>query len=240
MGKSNRMTIEQLTARLSKTPSEDNFVERKPQSVKAHELRQTLVAFSNTLDEQQSAVLFIGVDDKTGAILGVDDPDKLQKRVGEAGEDCYPAIRPPMAVQDVNGKRVLAVEIHHSKDRTHFAGPAYVRSGSRSVKATDNVYRDLLTAHCDKAAELLKHIGEYVTVRTINKRLGNHHPDFAPGVHREGMAQVVDVDPFTATFHFAQYSDERCIEPLSRIELDWDGGNNRRLVIVRGVPGGLQ
>ena len=57
------MMPEQLAARLSTKPSEDNFVERKPQSVKAHELRQTLVAFSNTLEERQTAVLFIGVDD---------------------------------------------------------------------------------------------------------------------------------------------------------------------------------
>ena len=106
---------EQLAARLSTKPSEDNFVERKPQSVKAHELRQTLVAFSNTLEERQTAVLFIGVDDKTGAILGVDDPDRIQKRIGEAGEDCYPAIRPAMTVLEAEGKRVVAIEISHSK-----------------------------------------------------------------------------------------------------------------------------
>jgi uncharacterized protein Ymh len=55
------MTTEQrLTTRLAKRPSEDNFVERKPQSVKGHELRQTLVAFSNSLPEKETAVLFIG------------------------------------------------------------------------------------------------------------------------------------------------------------------------------------
>jgi Putative DNA-binding domain len=228
------MRPEQLAARLSTNPSEDNFVERKPQSVKAHELRQTLVAFSNTLEERQTAVLFIGVDDKTGAILGVDDPDRIQKRIGEAGEDCYPAIRPAMTVLEAEGKRVVAIEISHSKDRPHFSGPAYIHSGSRSVKAPDSIYRDLLTAHCDKAGELLKHKGKYVTVRTIDKRLGNHYPDYDPGVSREGTAQVVHIDPFNVTFHFTQYCDERCIEPLRRIELDWDARNDRRLVIVQG------
>jgi hypothetical protein len=234
------MTIEQLTARLSKKPSEDNFVERKPKSVKAHELRQALVAFSNTLDECQTAVLFIGVDDKTGAILGIDDPDKLQKRVGEAGEDCYPAIRPAMAVLELNGKRVLAVEIFSSQGQAAFCRACLRPLRIAQREGARRRLSDLLTGHCDKAAELLKNKGKYITARTINKRLGNHYPDFAPGVQREGMAQVVDVDPFTATFHLTQYSDERCIEPLSRIELDWDGGNNRRMVIVRGVPGGLQ
>src|SRR5271170_4263010 len=208
------MTTEQrLTTRLAKRPSEDNFVERKPQSVKGHELRQTLVAFSNSLSEPETAVLFIGVDDKTGAVLGVDDPEKVQRRVGEAGEECYPAIRPAMSVLDLDGKRVVAVEIAHSKDKPHFAGPAYIRSGSRSVKASDSLYRDLLTSHCTPAGELLKCKGKYVTVRTVNKRLGNHYPEWEPGVDREGMAPVVSVDPFSVTFHFTQYCDEQCTEP---------------------------
>jgi len=63
--------------------------------------------------------------------------------------------------------------------------------------------------------------GQFVTVRTINKRLGNQYEEFSPGVRREGMAEVVKVDPFTATFNFTDYSGETCTEPLSRIELDW-------------------
>ncbi len=227
---------QRLIDRLMKRSPEDNFVERKTQSVKANELRQTLVAFSNSLQEMQTAVLFIGVDDSTGAILGVDDPDKLQMRVGDAGEDCYPAIRPLMTVLPVEGKRVLAVEVAHSKDKPHFAGPAYIRSGSRSIKASESAYRDILTAHCSLAGELLKCKGEFITARTVNKRLGNHYPDWEPGVDREGTATVVSVEPFSVTFQFTQYCDERCTEPLTRIELDWDARNNRRLVIVRGVP----
>jgi predicted HTH transcriptional regulator len=100
-------------------------------------LRQTLVAFSNSLPEPETAVLFVGVDDKTGTILGVDDPEKAQMRIGDAGEDCYPAIRPEMKVVEVDGKRVLAVGVAHSKDKPHFAGPAYTRSGSRTVKAVE-------------------------------------------------------------------------------------------------------
>lgn len=109
------MTIQQrLTARLAKHPAEGNFVERKPQSVRGHELRQTLVAFSNSLPEPETAVLFIGIDDRTGALLGVDDSEEVQRRVGEAGEECYPAIRPSMSVLEFDGKRVVAIEISFS------------------------------------------------------------------------------------------------------------------------------
>jgi hypothetical protein len=226
---------QQILNRLMKRSPEDNFVERKPQSVKGHELRQTLVAFSNSLDEPQTAVLFIGVEDKTGAILGIDDPEKLQLRVSDAGEECYPAIRPVMTVLEVDGKRVLAVEVAHSKEKPHFAGPAYIRSGSRSLKASDSVYRDLLTCHCSKAGELLRWKNKVVTVRVINKKLGNHYPEWDPSINREYECTVVSCDQFSVQFNLHGY-DEDCTEPLCRVELDRDSLKDRRLVIVRGTP----
>ena len=113
--------------------------------------------------------------EQTGEPTGVDDAEIVQKRVGEAGEDCYPAIRPSMTVLEINEKRIVAVEIHASKNKPHFAGPAYIRSGSRSMKASEELYRELLTSHCSKAGEMLKWKGKHVTVRTVKKRLGNHH-----------------------------------------------------------------
>jgi hypothetical protein len=225
-----------LFDRLMKRSPEDNFIERKPQSVKAHEIRQTLVAFSNSLNEDQTAVLFVGVDDKTGDILGIDDPEKLQMRIATAGEECYPPIRPAIQVLEIEGKRVVAVEIAHSKEKPHFAGPAYIRTGSRSVKASNSIYRDILTSHCSKAGELLKWKGKYVTVSTVNKRLGNHYPEYEQGMQRRGTAQIVNVDPFCVTFYFTDFADEYCTEPLSRVEIEWDNANRRRLIVVRGVP----
>jgi hypothetical protein len=226
---------QQILDRLMKQQPEDNFVERKPASVTGHELRQTLVAFSNSLAENDTGVLFVGVHDKTGAILGVDNPEKVQMRIGEAGEECYPAIRPLMIVLDVQEKRIIAVEISYSKEKPHFAGPAYIRSGSRSPKASDSLYRDLLTSHCSKAGELLRWKDKVVTVRMINKKLGNRHPEWDPASNREYECTVVGCDQFSVQFKLHGY-DEYCTESLSRIELDRDSIKDRRLVIVRGTP----
>jgi hypothetical protein len=228
------MTTEQrLVDRLMNLRPEDNFIERKPEAVNARELRQTLVAFSNSVSEPDTAVLYIGVHDKTGAILGINDADSLQKRVGDAGEECYPPIQPLMTVLSVDGKQVLAVEVAHSKEKPHFAGPAYIRSGSRSVKASASLYRDLLTSHCSKAGEILKCKGKHVTVVTVNKRLGNQYGSFEPGYNKTFMCTVVDCDPFNVTLQLHGY-DERCVEPLRRIEIDLDPHENRRMLIVRG------
>jgi hypothetical protein len=165
----------------------------------------------------------------------VTDPDKLQRRVGDAGEDCYPAIRPTMTVLPLNEKWVLAVEVGYSRDKRHFAGPAYVRSGSRSVKASTELYRDLLTSHCTPAGELLKCKGERVTVRVVNKKLGNRYPEWDPSVNREYDYTIVSCDPFSVTFDLHGYN-ESCTESLEGIKLDWDSLQQRRMVIVRGTP----
>ena len=62
--------------------------------------------------------------------------------------------------------------------------------------------------------------------------------EWEPEANLLGMAEVVSVDPFSVTFNFTDFANERCTEPLDRLELDWDAINNRRLVIVRGIQPG--
>lgn len=71
-----RMTKEQLLALAS--AQEDAFVERKAEGVSRRDIRKAACAFANTVDGRDG-VLFIGVDDRTGAVLGVRDTDTLQK-----------------------------------------------------------------------------------------------------------------------------------------------------------------
>src|SRR6202011_2884170 len=71
---------------------ESSFVERKPGNFKDREARKTIVAFANSTPEGQESVLFIGVDDKTGKILGGSDPDATQRKYSQVLEECYPPI----------------------------------------------------------------------------------------------------------------------------------------------------
>lgn len=81
------MTTDELIRLIAR--AEDNFVERKPESVKAAELRRTMCAFANSVPYGREAVLFIGIGDRGGLVLGVRDSDKLQKRIREAcHSDC--------------------------------------------------------------------------------------------------------------------------------------------------------
>src|ERR1700682_3110669 len=88
------MTDDELLQRLS--DHEDNFIERKAAGVNSQAVRQTLRAVANSLTADREGILFLGIDDRTGAIIGVPvgQTDLLQKRVREAPEsDCYPPIK---------------------------------------------------------------------------------------------------------------------------------------------------
>lgn len=143
---------------------EDQFTERKIEGAGAKEFRKTLVAFANSVPEGMTALLYIGVSGR-GAVEGVGNSDSLPKTIREICERVrYPAIGPRMKVVPVEGKQVLAVQIGHSENRPHFAGPAYVRIGSESVIASAASFEELIVSRNSKVREILKWKGHIVTV----------------------------------------------------------------------------
>ena len=88
-------------------------------------------------------------------------PKSCRCAIGEAGEDCYPAIRPAMAVLHLDGKRVLAVEVAHKQGQAALRrarlrplrlaqrkGPGQHLPGSRGVQKTYG----FCTPHCSMRA----------------------------------------------------------------------------------------
>ncbi len=101
------------------------------------DVRKTLVAFANSVPDGEEAILFIGVADN-GAVAGVDNPDKAQKSFSKTASDwCYPPIKHTSRVIDVDGKHVVALIVQASHNKPHFAGPAFVRTGSESKNASE-------------------------------------------------------------------------------------------------------
>lgn len=137
---------------------EDGFTERKPEGAGSAnaELRKTLVAFANSVPEGKTAILFIGISD-TGTLLGIKNPDSLQKTIREVSErDCFPPITCQIRIFESEGKSLLAALVTASKDRPHFSGPAYVRVGAESVKASPKVYDELIASRNTKAGKILR------------------------------------------------------------------------------------
>ena len=158
------MTYEELRRRL--LDSEDGWTERKENIKGTDDIRKTLVAFANSVPDGDEAVLFVGVADG-GNIIGVDNPEKAQNSISKtASEWCYPPIKHTARVIGANGKCVVAVIVQASHNKPHFAGPAFIRSGSQSKKASEEVFNQLVASRISKARPLLEAMrkGERVIV----------------------------------------------------------------------------
>ena len=81
-------------------------------------------------------MLFIGLEDKTGKVLGVANVDAAQLKYAKVLEECYPTITYRMHALMCEGKTILAIVVPASTRKPHFSGGAYVREGARSVLAS--------------------------------------------------------------------------------------------------------
>lgn len=223
-------TDTELLARLDN--HEDSFTERKSEGIKAEETRKTVVAFANSLPHNRTAVLFIGVNDQ-GVIVGVENTDSFQKKINEHLKDCYPEIPYRQVVLERDGKHIVAVEVSHSKERPHFAGAAYIRNGSQSVKASSKIYDELIATRNSDSYEILKWKNKLVSVQTIDKKLGVTVPSANPGAqHRKVYeCKITDCDAHTVSLHdLARGVD--CHEPLANIILSKDTSKSDRLLLI--------
>ena len=224
------MTPDQLLAKVA--DHEDNFVERKPEGASAGELRQTACAFANSVPEGREAVLFVGIHDKTGDVLGVANTDALQKRIRDAFHgDCYPPIEYTAEVLEVNGNKIVAVVIPASSGRPHFSGPAYVRVGSESPKANPQQYDELILSRVEKVRQILKYRNALFTVAGVGYKLGSHKPLPDAAYTESCECRVTACDAHVVSFESVS-SNRKFSEPLAHITFTWDDEKWRPKLLV--------
>ena len=235
------MTDEELLQRLS--DHEDNFTERKSAGVKSQELRQTLSAFANSLPDGRSAVLFLGIDDRSGAITGIpaDQTDLLQKRVREAAEkECYPPIKTILSrVLTVEGKLIVAVMVGASVDRPHFTGPAYVRRLSESVNASAELFEELILGRSDKMRAILEMRGQLVTFQCIGHKIGDTRPVAERDYRQQGECRIdaCDAHVLLLTVFNGGMPGWQVVEPTPHIQISFDLTKRRSMLVIRAHAG---
>jgi hypothetical protein len=220
------MTPDQI-AQLVLAP-EDSRLERKPDGVNRAEIRRTLVAFANSLENGQEAVLFIGVRDD-GAIQGVANADNAQMLVRAiAAQDCYPRIQVQTTVVAVADKTVVAAVVAHSQARPHFAGPAYVRVGAESVAATEAQYEALVASRHEKCG-VIQRWRVPITVREEGYRLETMRT--TPGWIASRLCSIVECNAHNVTVRDLGSGNHFTI-PLTRIEISYDHQHHRDQLTV--------
>ena len=210
---------------------EDQFTERKPEGAGSAAFRKALVAFANSLPPIRTGVLFVGMADN-GTVLGVADPDKLQRTLRNLAEtDCYPPITIDLEVLTPPEGTVIAAIVHYSERRPHFAGPAYIRRGSESIAATEEIYRNLLLSQDDKRRFLLDNRDATWTVELLNKQPGASQPLFDARARSSLECAIEEVTAFFVRLQPVG-SGEVFTEMLQDVHISFDDKQHRPRALI--------
>lgn len=214
-------------------PWEDNLLERKTES-DLRDLLKTLVAFANSVRPGHTAVILIGEkDDDT--VQGVTNPDNIQKTIRNTCDKIYPPILWKSIVYEKEGKYCVRIEIEYDGDTPHFGGIAWVRKGSETIIATDEVFQKLIELRLNKVRELAKWIGKEIVVEpdlgsiTISTRR-TVAPDAHPRLRARIKATLLEVNNFWMKFI---HENRNWSEPLEKIVLSWDDKDDCLKLLLR-------
>jgi hypothetical protein len=212
---------------------EDSFVERK---LEGDDLKKSIVAFANSVPADKEGIIFVGIRND-GKEDGIRNPDALQKKIHKiCKDDCFLPIHFTTEILRRSDTVILlAITITASLARPHFAGPAFIRQGSKSVVASEALYEDLITSRNSKARELLRYKGQSVTIVTQKPLLGR--PLFATisagtSLYKDTYTHTCRVEAVTP--FFVKFKGDRYFsEPIQNIEISYDDKQDRPLLIVR-------
>ena len=116
---------------------------------------KTIVAFANT----QGGRLFIGIDDRTREVVGVDNMELFQimDSIANAVSDlCEPQIIPDIEPQTVDGKNIIVVTVEAGKNRPYYLKSKGLILFIRRIKITDILsFPPALLADCTSFFDML-------------------------------------------------------------------------------------
>jgi predicted HTH transcriptional regulator len=151
--------------------------------------------------------------------------------VREKCDAIYPPIVWRSAVYEKDGKSCVKVEIEHSGNAPHFAGAAWIRKGSESIKASEEMLQKLITLRTSKNRELQKWLGKQVTATWVKEG------DFqmVPKMNRVYKdIKLAALTEFYVTFETVDQSSRKS-EPLNVLTLSWDDSEDRLRIFISAV-----
>lgn len=224
---------------MQELPWEDGLLERKVES-DLRDLLKTLVAFANSVRPGHIAIILIGEKDD-GTVAGVTNPDNIQKKVREECEKVYPDIIWRSRVYEKDGKHCVRVEIEYSGETPHFGGPAWVRRGSVTVKASEDMFQKLIEIRSGLILELTKWVGMHISVKMdipmkwTGPLLQTFQSVKMDYVRRwsvdEAVVTLVSVNNFWITVEDEE--GKKFSEPLEKLSLSFDHQRDQLTVLVK-------
>lgn len=217
--------------------AEDSLRENKVEN-DLKDLLKTLVAFANSVAPGDTAKIFIAERDD-GTVQGVTDTDYIQKTVKKEADKIYPEIYYRTEAYDRDGKQCVRVDAKHNGLAPHFGGPGWVRRGSETIEATEELYEQMVALKNSKIQILAKWLNKMVTVEGTGKRKAFERGNLSAFLAQEWsvgahQATLVAVNMHWVTFN-VHISDNHKVdrsEPLEKLMLSWDDERQRLKVLV--------
>ncbi|PJZ47498.1 AlbA family DNA-binding domain-containing protein [Leptospira saintgironsiae] len=219
---------------------EDNLVEYKVES-DLKDILKTLVGFANSVKPGHIARIYIGKDN-SGKVVGVTNPDNIQKKVREIADKIYPPIVWKSKVEVEKDISYVIVEIEYSEETPHFGGQAWVRKGSETILASPEVFNQLIAKRSSKIRTLGLYLNATVTVTGDWSNLPfTQMGDFGQSIqylieHRwpeaDTYAQLTEVNNHWITLITIREL-RRISEPLEKVILSYDNKSSRLKLIIK-------
>ena len=220
---------------------EDHLLERKTEG-DLKDLLKTMVAFANSVRPEHTAIILIGEKDE-GAAAGVTNPDNIQKKIRDEADKIYPPIIWRSLLYQKDSKDCVRVEIEYSGNTPHFGGAAWVRQGSTTIKATEEIFQKLIDLRSQKVVELSKWVGKEVTLMIERRHRAGSMEDniYNPTRPAESMwsnktADCISVNGFWVSLKYQERDIEKAklnSYSLDYVSLSFDNKNERLMIIVR-------
>jgi predicted HTH transcriptional regulator len=210
--------------------AEDALREKKVES-DLKDLLKTMIAFANSVSPGDTAQIFIGEKDD-GTVQGVRNTDNIQKSVVKEAAKIYPEIYYRTEVYERDGKQCVRVDIKHNGLGPHFGGAAWIRRGSKTVEATEELYQQLINQRQAKTRVLLQWVTKDITVHWQSKRTElRENRMYNLGYHKAALMFVGD---HWVTFQISDIPNTpEFSEPLEKLLLSWDDEAKHLKVEVR-------
>jgi hypothetical protein len=147
--------------------------------------------------------------------------------VREECDKIYPPIVWRSQVYEKEHKFCIRVEIEYVGETPHFGGAAWIRHGSESVKANDQIFQKLIEFRNSKVRYPTAWLGKPITFVDVIVMVQGYPAEGPPVAMR---ATLVFVSEFYLT---VQLEDGPLSVPLEDFKLSWDDENAWPKLIVR-------
>jgi predicted HTH transcriptional regulator len=144
---------------------EDSFVEKKSLG-DMKDVVKTCVAFANSCPlEGPPGILCFGVKEDGTIESAAWNFESMTQKIRERLSRVYPPIEFKTRIIERNGTSFLAVIVPGSSNGPHFSGPAYVREGSSTVVASEELFSLIIDRRERKVREILKWKNKNILMR---------------------------------------------------------------------------